>query len=224
MEDSDTIYNHKSHKYLLLIPILLFILNARYYYYMTQEIDDTLLQQKINSITREIDIVATAAEADWHRPKVNNERNLVAAIAFIDEQPNTYAEAFRLVSGDLIRIGRRHFEINFNPMVDLVMKDQVMSNEKGHATVSFTPENGPTQDIHLYFRWAPSFLQNKILLVGGVSKYSVQVKISTWVSIGQWVTSSITFALNVWLIMMLVELGYIKKQRKSGKWWDGREE
>ena len=99
----------------------------------------------------------------------------------------------------------------------------VFSNDQGKIIIGDTPENQKYRDVYLYYRWMPfySFAGERYLVVTGVSYYSVVSTIPLWVSVGQWVSTVITFALNTWLILLIVRLGSIYEQRTGEKWRRG---
>jgi len=74
--------------------------------------------------------------------------------------------------------------------------------------------------LHLYYRWMPLYSpeHERFLVIGGVSSYSVTKNVSLWVSVGQWVSMIITFALNIWLVLLITRLGNVYESRTGDKW------
>jgi hypothetical protein len=80
-----------------------------------------------------------------------------------------------------------------------------------------------------FFRYATQeiqslMLQQKLTEVTGAANmlaadadlpYSATTKIPVWISAGQWISTAVTFGLQIWLVAMLADLGVIRDCRKD---------
>jgi hypothetical protein len=112
---------------------------------------------------------------------------------------------FKLVDGELARLTQRDFAADFDPLAYDEFRTAVGSGESGSVDIGFTRENGAYRVMRLYFRYMPlySVPEKRYLVVTGVSTHNIVTPIPVLVSAGQWISMAITFALNIWLIIMI---------------------
>jgi len=217
--------NHKMKKYLMLLPVVFLILNALYYQYAVRRIQDTMLQEKNVEICDTIDMLSAAVDATPERKWYDHEENIIGAMEDIDRLYQVYGAAYKTVDGELVLITDRVYETTiFDPLDYPEFVNAIKTQDSGDLIIGYTPENQTYRELHLHFQWMPLYSgpDERYLVVGGVSKYSIITKIPVMVSVGQWVSMAITFIINAWLIILIVRLGYIYVQRKGDKWRNRR--
>jgi len=219
------IFTDSKRKYLLLIPIVVLVFNAVYFQYATKEIKAAMLQEKFVEVKNELNMLAAAVEANPERIWLDYEKNIVDSVEFLDMLYQVYGAAYKLVDGEFSLITERYFETSiFEPLDFPEFIQSILTEESGSIVIGYAPERQNYRELHLYFRWMPIYSpQNeRYLVIAGVSELSVVTEIPLLVSIGLWVSTAVTFLLNVWLIILLTRLGYIYDQRKDEKWRSGR--
>ena len=222
-----SIFNYPKRKYLALIPILFLLLNAFYFQYATEEIQKAMLKQKLLEVTDATNMLAAAVEGNEERFWLDHELNIKNSAEFLDKLYQIYGAAYKQTDNGLELITDRSYETSpFEPLEYPEFVEAVTGSERGNLIINYAPENQDYRDLHIYFRWMPLYSpeNERFLVIAGVSKYSIITKISTLVSVGQWVNTLITFLLNMVLIIMLARLGYIYDQRTGDKWRGKRKE
>ena len=202
--------NASRKKYLILLPVVVLLLNSLYFLHATREIQKALLQEKYVEIVNAIDMLGAAVEATPERHWLDHESNIHDSVVFLDSRYQVYGSAYKMVDGQYTIITERFYETSpFTPFEFSAFRDAVATQESGHLIIGYTPENQSFRELHLYFRWMPTYssTQERFLLVAGVSRYSITANVSLWVSAGQWIGMLVTFVLNVWLIMLLARIG-----------------
>ena len=213
---------------MILLPFLFLVVNTLYFRWVTQAIDSALLAEKYDEKIDELNILAIAVDgfiAENRNWGAYDYDTVIAPVAeYIDELPMTFAAVYRETYNGLYVVSHRapsYENAPFEPLAYPEFVESIAENESGGVRVSFTPEGSDTRDVLVRFRWIPtdSDLAERYLVAVGISHYSISADIPQWVSVGQWVSMSATFALNVWLVVLAVELGHIRSLRKSDKWW-----
>jgi hypothetical protein len=221
------ICNDSKLKFLLMVPILFLILNALYFNFEIKAINSALLRQKRTEARHLANMLAQEVELDATATLDGQERIVKYSIEYIDRIYQFYGAAYKYFDGRLTR---------FTPSVDETSPINIMdypefveainTQESGDVVIGYTPVDQGYRDLNLYFRWMPLYAppEQRFLTVIGVSEYSVSAEIPFWVSLAQWISTLITFALNSWLIIMLVRLGHIYHSRNGDKWRNRRDE
>jgi len=218
------ILSKKLGKYLVLAPVIFLILNAMYFMYASNEIQNTLLNEKYIEAVNAVDMLYAAVEADPEHDWVGHELQIRDSIEYFDTLYQIFAAAYKLVDGKLVLITNRVYETSpLEPLSRDEFLKAVFANEQGSLVIGDKPDNQEHREVHIYYRWMPSYAptEDKYLIVTGVSNYSVVSVIPFWVSAGQWASMGITFAINIWLILLLVRLGNIYEKRNGDKWRKG---
>jgi len=212
--------NHVYYKYFVMLPVVFLILNALFFAYASREVRNTLFLEKYDEIVTSVDMLAAVEEktdCEWF----DHEKTIRDAAEFMDRYYQVFAGAYKFSDGNLVLISERFYETSpFEPLDYPVFIETVLSHENGNLVIRYTPENQEYRDLHIYFKWMPSFLppQEQYLVAAGVSKYSITKTVSLWVSVGQWVSTAITFVINTLLIILIARLGHIYEQRNGDKW------
>ena len=201
--------NRSGYRYLLLLPITLLLFNAMFYHYATKEIDDVLLKDKFKEVAECLDVLAVSLSAEVAKPTTSCEDSVKRAMEYIDNLYQVYAGAYALVDDELVLISERNYETSiFEPLDYPEFTMMIRDHNLGEIVIGYTPEQQTYRELHLYFRWLTASPETeKYLLVAGVSEYSVTVSVALWVSIGQWVSTAVTFFLQAWLVVLIVRLG-----------------
>jgi len=213
---SITFLNHKRKKYLILLPIVILVLNAFYFQIATENIKETILQEKFIEVQNHVNMLASAVEANTTRKWIDHQANIVDSVEYLNRLPQTFAVTYKPENGKLKPISELKNEKEFDPLA-YDMFNRAIGKESGEITLSFTPENGAARDMHVYFMHMPLYAppNERYLVVAAVSKFSVVTSIPEWISSGQWLSMIVTFFINVWLIILIARLGTIKEQREK---------
>jgi len=198
-------------RYLLLIPVVFLIFNAVYFMYATKEIEDTLLQEKYEDIIHAVDMLGMAVDANTGREWLGHDQNIRESVEYLDTLYQVYSAAYQPDSnGNLDLFTQRTvYSTPFDPMIYADFRKAISEQESGKLSVWFGIGTPYERQLHLYFRWMPlySSTNERFLVVAGVSKYSVSSAVPMWVSVGEWASTVVTFALNVWLIVLVSRVG-----------------
>ena len=204
--------NHKWRRYLFLLPVLVLILNAIYFKFITDEIKRALLGEKYTEIVNAVDMLGAAAEADADRLWLNHKDSIRDSVEFLDGLYQIYAALYMCADEQIFLVSDRVYETSpFEPLEYSYFREAVSSRESGSVVIGYAPDGQTHRDMHIYFKWLPLYLPSgeRYFVAAGVSSYSVVTSISVWVSAGQWASMAVTFALNVWLILMLSRIGSV---------------
>jgi hypothetical protein len=203
----------RKRKFVILLPLVFLLLNAVFFQYAMRKVQDTILDEKYIEVTRQVEMLATAVDANDSRLWEDHEQNIRASVNYLSHLPMTFAAVYKPVNGELVLITEKSSTTNFDPIIYDVFIDAISTQESGSIYIEFVPVDGPNRLIHLYFRHMPNYSSpdEKYLVVAGISRYSLVTSIPAWVSVGQWAGMAITFALNVWLIIMISRVGDISQ-------------
>jgi len=163
-----------------------------------QEIENLKLQEKIYDIERDVNIIANGIKFDAENMRHDdweaNREFLDAKVALgISEIDKEYAILARLYKGDdLIKISTatHTFDEPFDPLSypDLVDEIKAHRNTRGSFPYSVTwyGAGDGGHDLHLRYRWVPivDHVDDPYLIIIGVSRYSIQSSIQTWLVVG----------------------------------------
>jgi len=210
-------------KYILPAALLLLIVFAIYFTYVFDYADNKLIMEKYDARIMTTDVLCETIDTfvelsrDWN--EYDYDAVLASITAFIDasgEDASSYAELF---DADLNSLSER---TPYFPDTPFVLKDYqeledaVIARESGRITLWFDKSDEP-HDIYLYWRWVPtdSTLNNRLLLVTGVTKYSVNNAITQDIKNGAILIVGLTAALIVAAAILLTLLGNVYDKRKS---------
>ena len=213
--------SNRRYRFILILPLVFLVLNAVYFKHTTKEIKEVMLNEKYIEIVDEVDMLAAAANANTERFWLDHEDSLRESVEFIDHLFQIYAGLYKYIDGQLTLISERAYQTSpIDPLDYKEFRDLVNSQEDGKYTIGYTPDNQTYRELHLYFKWMPTYTpeNERFLVVAGVSLYSVVTKVALWVSVGQWISMIITFAFNVWMVLMITRLGNIYDKRTGDKW------
>jgi len=212
---------HKWRKYLLLMPMLFLAMNAIYFKFTTDEIRSALLNEKYIEIVNAVDMLGAAVEANPEKFWLDFQDNVCDSVEFLDKLYQIYAGVYKFEGDRFVSISEHfHESTPFEPLEYSQFVDMVTKQENGSFIIGYTLDHQSYAEVHLYFKWMPMYspVDERFLVVAGVSAQSIISSISIWVSVGQWVSMAITFVLNTWLILMIIRMGNIYKKRVGDKW------
>jgi len=108
----------------------------------------------------------------------------------------------------------RDYTVIFNPFNYSEFKHLITNQNSGNFIVGFTPDFGENAgkniDTYIYFRWMPHYSpeNEQFLVVGAVSKYSIQTQIASWVFTGLWVCLIVYAIYCMWLAFGIFQFRY----------------
>ena len=217
--------NASTRKYLFLIPFLLLIGFCAYFYAAMNHMEDRLLREKIadrrfavNIICDEIDRLV---ETDDNWGVYDYVTILSDVVAQIDGTGGTYAELFDEGIHGVSERSPLFDGAPFDPMEYPDLARAMRENEAGEMVVEFDKPGAPKHDLSVYFRWVPTdtTLEHRLLVVVGVSKFSIDSDISVWVAYGAAVLIIVTAALMLGAVILLCRLGSIYELRGGASKW-----
>ena len=98
----------------------------------------------------------------------------------------------------------------------------IRSNERGEMVIRFDKEGIPPHDLYLFYRWVPTDknYSGRLLVMTGVSKYSINTKINDWISYGAIALIIVSAIFIISTVMLIYRLGYINKE--VGETWKNK--
>ena len=212
-------------KYLFLLPIVLMIAFSTFFHILMDEIGNALLHEKMIEKRLNIDLIDSQIDKfievddDWET--YDYASILAYDMQTLDKLPLTFAA---LYDGDLNNISVRAQSYESTPFDPLVYKEFVQAvheNERGDLTVLFAPPDSEARDMLIYFRWVPSDvnLNNRLLTVVAISRYTVDTPLSGWIIYGTATLIIVTTLLNLVLVALLCNLGNVYSKRKGKVKW-----
>ena len=208
-------------KFLVLIPFAALIVSALFFQYATGEIQGALLRETFASTSGYVEMLSAAIEANPVRNAEAYERNVVDSIEYVNSQHPVYASAYKFVDGELFHATGRAFEASaFEPLRYPDFVQAITRLDRGDVAIEYAPEGEARREVYLHFRWMPLYAApaRRYLVVVGVTRDSVTARVAEWVAVGQWACVAVTFALNMWLVLLLMRLGYVYDARAGVKW------
>ena len=179
-------------RYLLLGAILVLIGYTGYFYAVILHAEHIILKERIASVRN--NLAHGVSLVDYLVKKHNDWDNgfytemLKPLVEILDAQPNVYVE---LLDDSLTTISER-----IVPETDLWAFDlrshsdfmeQLLTENSGETVIICTnlKDNEPL-DVYFYWRWIPTDkeYENRVLMLIGVTKYSVNTQLDCWVAYG----------------------------------------
>ena len=187
-------------KWLLLLPVILLICLIILIKISDNVIHQIMLQEKYVSVCDTVNTYGRAAN-------VTNAKTIDAfelhtlreAVESLDRLPYIYGALYRIDEyGELERISGRYAENPAHAAFDVhnYAAFVKMANEKqnGHITLRVTDSPLGEHDALIYYRWAPVTLpaQDRYLIVGGVTQFSVVTAIPAVINLSLWAAAFAT--------------------------------
>jgi len=205
-----------ANKWRIVRLIIAYVISIAFVVYLSVAIshaNDVLIQEKIIDRRFEVDLIADKIDDmvdvkdDWYT--YNYIELLTSIVERIDATGGTYAE---IMDADFNTVSARHplRGVTFKPLAHPEVVDAIQGNERGALTVRFEDGVHPLQphDIHLYYRWVPTdtTLTHRLLVIIGVSRYSIDTTFSDWITWGALVLLLITSVYMIWASMLFYRL------------------
>jgi len=160
---------------------VLFISVLIFYNFYALHLRDAFIVEKASSRALTIDMLCDLAEAGGEHQK------LIDAMSKIDGSGTrgSYAVAF---DKDLEELSERTYffpNTQFNPLNDKDFLWNVEHQRRGRAVVIFGKSaEAAAHPVNMYFRWAFYDTDDPILVVVGISKYSLETDVDGWLWTG----------------------------------------
>ena len=184
---------HKDRRYLLMFGIFLLGSFAFYFYHAKLDMEKQLLKENILYAERYLDCICTTVDylselnGDWETgryiPALTN------FTSHFDTLSNVYAELFNenfeSVSVRNIHDDDKWIGAPFNPTLYPAVRELLSTQSVGKAVIPYANPY-ETIHIHLRWRWVPTGekYNDKMLMIVGVSDYSVTSRISPQIIYG----------------------------------------
>ena len=172
----------------LLFPALYVLLYVLYMLYSSGNTQAVLLREKAVEIQHSIDMLAAGVDGAQGLSRHERERLVCDQVEHLDGLYQVYAGAFARFDGAYGLITERVYETSpFEPFDFAQFVEAVTLNDYGFMMIHYAPEDQGARDLHVYYRWMPSHAprEERLLVVGGVSKYSIVSQAPALVSISQ---------------------------------------
>ena len=156
-----------------------------------QEIDRMLLEEKLIEKRFVIALIAEQADAlieksgDWNSAYEGYFDTLLHNVEMLDQVEMTYAAVYDEQLQNVSARSPSYEGSPFEPPENPEFVAAVGTNESGDLVLPFTPPGAQMRPMYLHYRWLPSdaTLENRLLLVTAISKFSLNARISTWVQL-----------------------------------------
>jgi hypothetical protein len=184
----------KTRQYVLLAAIAILAGFAGYFQLAADYMQNALLNERLRSVERDmsyicgaVDFLVAADDGVWKYEKYQTMLEHITAL--IDATENTYAE---LLAADYTGLseriisGNNEISLHFDPRKYPELMGKIGHEDSGTTVIPHKLEDGMMVDVHVYWRWIPtgSHHQNRVLFIAGVTKYSVSLKIASWLTYG----------------------------------------
>jgi len=195
-----TIFKSKA-KFLLLVPIIIFLLSTFYFKYASERIAGVMLEEKRKDVANHLTMLKEAIDATKDRPSKDNEPNIAACSEFINSMDNVYSWAYKRVDGEWKLLSE--FK---GPAAFLKLRDKIFELTEGKTSGSFfidyAPEDGPSRRLHISFEQMPMYAceEERYLIFTGISVFSLASTIPSWVNAGQWASIIMSLCMNILLL------------------------
>ena len=185
-------HTNKRRRVTLYIAYGIIVAFCLFFYFAITHGYEVLIREKFIDRQFEVDLIADKidtmvdAKDDWDT--YDYVELLTSIIERIDATGGTYAE---IMDAGLNTVSARHplRGVLFRPLEHPAVVEAISNNERGELTVRF---DGPgvrplrPHDLNLYYRWIPTdaSLNHRLLVIIGVSQYSIDTTFSVWITWG----------------------------------------
>jgi hypothetical protein len=214
-------------RYLLAVALVIMLAFGVYFYFAFEHAESRLVEEKYAARIMTTNVLCVTIDAfvdagrDWG--VYDYDAILASVAAYIDasgRDASSYAELFDSSLNSLSERTPYYSPMPFNPHDHPELIEAVLKNEIGHMTIQLEHPGDP-HNIYLYYRWIPTdpTQDNRLLLIAGITKHSVNHHISQGVKYGAAALMVITTGFIVWTTMLLVRLGSVHDMRGKDKKW-----
>ena len=178
-------------KILLLILIIVAAVILVVFNVISNGIENMLLAEKLIEKHFQVALIAEQTESfiqkgdDWTSEYNHYIDTILVSLEMIDALEMTYAAVFDYNLENLSVRSPSYEGSAFEPTVSSEFVEAVKTNELGDFILPFTPKGSETRDMYIHYRWLPkdNALENRVLIVVAISKYTINTRISTWIEI-----------------------------------------
>ncbi|MCL2743640.1 MAG: hypothetical protein FWE67_07300 [Planctomycetaceae bacterium] len=171
-------------RYVLLIATAVLVLLAFYFQTAKDDMYRMLLQEKFASIRYDADFACSTfdylvqRDNKWDVQKYQD--TLIFLASKIDATSKCYGELFDEQFNSISKRSPVFPNKTFDPKEYPDLMFLMQSENTGDYTVMFDPQVVPAHELHLHWRWIPTDkeIENRLLLIVGCTKYSVNTKIT----------------------------------------------
>jgi len=194
--------------FLLLLLSFLFICVLIFYNVYALQLEDSFIAEKTANNFLMTDLICDLAAQGGCRD------TLIDSVSNIDMSSNNgmYGAAF---NADFEPISERtlRFPVSqYNPLNDPDFKRDVRLQNRGKATVMLEQTSeAPKHPINLYFRWVYKDTPDAVLVIVGVSKYSLETDVEEWLKVGAWLIAAAFTITGVCSVTIM-----LKRKKKEG--------
>lgn len=218
-------YGYK--RYLLAVALFVLVAFCGYFYVAFKHVNHLLLQEKIIDRRFDIDIICDEIDRiiiqnnDWD---TYNYKSILASLSSkIDATIGTYSELFDDQMNSL-SIRKPLFGMApFVPHNYPALMDAINNHEHGDIEIMFNETTAAAipHKIYIYFRWTPTDknLKNRMLVIVGVSRFSLNSNIGNDIVYGAVALIIVTAVFILVTVILLCQLGFIYKSRKGEDKW-----
>jgi len=201
------------------------LVNIIVYEFANTRIEKRVLEEKYIEVVDLINMLGAAVDGNPNRYWEEHEENIVPSIEFLDRKYRVYGAIYKPADNGFELITERFqepiqdknsfSETLFNPFDYQEFIDLIDSKESGQLMLRFKPDGDISHDLHVYYRYMPLYAppEERYLVIGGLSKYSIVTNSSLWIFVGQCISSLVTTVLGVLLVNWL--MAYYTKRDKD---------
>jgi len=202
-------------KWLLLVPFLLIGCLVWFIGFSQNTTRQLLLQEKYISIQDTINtLAATVDDTTAKGPEEFGLHTIKAAVENYDRLPFVYGALFIVgEDGNFDPVSYRFAEdahhLRFNAVDYPRFIELANTQDSGRITLRITDSDLGDHDMLVYFRWAPMSFepQDRYLIVGGVSQYSVITGIPLVLNLGLWVGVFLILVVALLMFYVIIRQG-----------------
>ena len=190
-----TTKNHTSFiaeaKFMLLILGIISLAILLVFNIISNGIDNMLLAEKLIEKQFQIDLIAEQTDRfiekgdDWLSEYDYYTDTIIVSIEMIDELEMTYAAVFDEELNNIALRSPSYEGSAFEPTVSTDFVEAIKTNETGDFIMPFKPNGAKERDMYIHYQWLPSdaAMENRVLAVVAISKYTINTRVSMWVQI-----------------------------------------
>jgi len=197
-------------RFLYLLPIAMMIAFSFFFTGLTQEIQNSLLNEKFAEKKLEVAIMANHVDEfikqdnDWTDEHEYYQQSLIYDMNAMDTADMTYAMVFDEQLSPLTN--QPNYSGGFDPMVYQSFVSAIHQNQLGDMIIHFVPDSGTPRDIYVHYQWIPTGVQysDRFLVVVAISQLSVVTKVSNSYTVGWISLIAITTILDIVMISIMI--------------------
>lgn len=190
---------YRTKKNILSLEILILMGFCGYFYWAISYFEYNLVQEhlasakiKIDSICHTVDYFVESEEEQW---ELHDYKHILSRmVSEIDVTPGLYAELFdeelttisERTASFPHEIGSPEKDDEFKLLSYPDVLERIIAENSGETVVCFNSRQVGPHNVYLLWQWVPtnSSHDDRLLIIVGVSKYSVSTSMSAWIICG----------------------------------------